>query len=163
MPTLVLLAGPNGAGKTTFINRFLRQRAEAVREPSAGGVTPSGLPRRVPRANLVAGGATQQQTQQGGPQVSRAPDDVRGRREDDVGAHPVVPAGDAEPVGQPLREPPLDPARGDGDELGCEGVVRRVGEHVGQGLDEPVGALRPVYVQHAPTSPWRPDPARSRR
>jgi len=28
-PTLVLLAGPNGAGKTTFINRFLRQRAEA--------------------------------------------------------------------------------------------------------------------------------------
>ena len=31
MPTLVLLAGPNGAGKTTFINRFLRQRAEAFR------------------------------------------------------------------------------------------------------------------------------------
>ncbi len=30
-PTLVLLAGPNGAGKTTFINRFLRQRAEAFR------------------------------------------------------------------------------------------------------------------------------------
>ncbi|MEI9965568.1 MAG: hypothetical protein WDM92_13770 [Caulobacteraceae bacterium] len=29
MPTLVLLAGPNGAGKTTFINRFLRERAEA--------------------------------------------------------------------------------------------------------------------------------------
>lgn len=29
--TLVLLAGPNGAGKTTFINRFLRQRAEAFR------------------------------------------------------------------------------------------------------------------------------------
>ncbi|PZU75427.1 MAG: Zeta toxin family protein [Brevundimonas sp.] len=28
---LVLLAGPNGAGKTTFINRFLRQRAEAFR------------------------------------------------------------------------------------------------------------------------------------
>ncbi len=30
-PTLVLLAGPNGAGQTTFINRFLRQRAEAFR------------------------------------------------------------------------------------------------------------------------------------
>lgn len=31
MPTLVLLAGRNGAGETTFINRFLRQRAEAFR------------------------------------------------------------------------------------------------------------------------------------
>jgi signal transduction histidine kinase len=60
-------------------NDALRQRAESVREPSAGGVTPSGLPRRVPRANLVAGGAQQQQVSQGGPQVSRSPDDVRGR------------------------------------------------------------------------------------
>ncbi|WTR18989.1 nitrate- and nitrite sensing domain-containing protein [Streptomyces sp. NBC_00138] len=60
-------------------NDALRQRAEAVREPSAGGVTPSGLPRRVPRANLVAGGATPQAAPQGGPQVSRAPDAVRGR------------------------------------------------------------------------------------
>jgi signal transduction histidine kinase len=56
------------------------QRAEQVREPSAGGVTPSGLPRRVPRANLVPGGATDQAPQGGGgPQVSRSPDDVRGR------------------------------------------------------------------------------------
>ena len=53
------------------------QRAESVREPKAGGVTPSGLPRRVPKANLVAGAAAQ--TPQGGPQVSRAPEDVRGR------------------------------------------------------------------------------------
>jgi len=53
------------------------QRAEQVREPRAGGVTPSGLPRRVPQANLVPGTATQ--TPQGGPQVSRAPEDVRGR------------------------------------------------------------------------------------
>jgi signal transduction histidine kinase len=60
-------------------NDALRQRAEQIREPSAGGVTPSGLPRRVPRANLVAGGAAPQQTPQGGPQVSRSPDDVRGR------------------------------------------------------------------------------------
>lgn len=63
----------------TSPNDELRQRAEQVREPSAGGVTPSGLPRRVPKANLVAGGATPQQAPQGGPQVSRAPDDVRGR------------------------------------------------------------------------------------
>jgi signal transduction histidine kinase len=53
------------------------QRAAKAREPQAGGVTPSGLPRRVPRANLVPGAA--QQTPQGGPQVSRAPDEVRGR------------------------------------------------------------------------------------
>ena len=53
------------------------RRAEQVREPTAGGVTSSGLPRRVPRANLVPG--TAQQTSKGGPQVSRAPDDVRGR------------------------------------------------------------------------------------
>ncbi|WP_326700055.1 nitrate- and nitrite sensing domain-containing protein [Streptomyces sp. NBC_01754] len=52
-------------------------RAEKLKEPKAGGITPSGLPRRVPKANLVEG--TAEQTQQGGPQVSRAPEDVRGR------------------------------------------------------------------------------------
>ncbi|MFH8408223.1 nitrate- and nitrite sensing domain-containing protein [Streptomyces sp. NPDC018019] len=54
------------------------RQAEQLRQPAAGGVTTSGLPRRVPRANLVAGTA-QQQSNQTGPQVSRAPDDVRGR------------------------------------------------------------------------------------
>ncbi|WP_430981005.1 nitrate- and nitrite sensing domain-containing protein [Streptomyces luteoverticillatus] len=53
------------------------QRAGQLREPKAGGVTPSGLPRRVPKANLVEGKA--EQTAQTGPQVSRAPEDVRGR------------------------------------------------------------------------------------
>ncbi|WP_338673140.1 nitrate- and nitrite sensing domain-containing protein [Streptomyces sp. SCSIO 30461] len=53
------------------------QRAEKLREPKAGGVTSSGLPRRIPKANLVEG--TAEQTPQGGPQVSRAPEDVRGR------------------------------------------------------------------------------------
>ncbi|MFI8520551.1 nitrate- and nitrite sensing domain-containing protein [Streptomyces sp. NPDC085481] len=53
------------------------QRAEKLRDPKAGGVTPSGLPRRVPKANLVEGQA--EHTPQGGPQVSRAPEDVRGR------------------------------------------------------------------------------------
>ncbi|MDH2394134.1 nitrate- and nitrite sensing domain-containing protein [Streptomyces sp. HNM0663] len=53
------------------------QRAEKLRDPKAGGVTPSGLPRRVPKANLVEG--TAEQTPQAGPQVSRAPEDVRGR------------------------------------------------------------------------------------
>ncbi|MET8803770.1 nitrate- and nitrite sensing domain-containing protein [Streptomyces sp. NPDC004546] len=76
-------AGTNGNGSTTGSWRtspndeFVRQ-AERVRQPAAGGVTTSGLPRRVPRANLVPGTAQQQQHQTG-PQVSRAPDDVRGR------------------------------------------------------------------------------------
>ena len=53
------------------------QRAEQLREPAAGGVTPSGLPRRVPKQNLVAGNA--RPTPQDGPQVSRTPEEVRGR------------------------------------------------------------------------------------
>ncbi|MEV7421850.1 nitrate- and nitrite sensing domain-containing protein [Streptomyces sp. NPDC091212] len=52
-------------------------RAEKLREPKAGGVTTSGLPRRVPKANLVEGAA--EQTPQSGPSVSRAPEDIRGR------------------------------------------------------------------------------------
>jgi signal transduction histidine kinase len=53
------------------------QQASQLRKPKAGGVTPSGLPRRVPKANLVEGAA--EATPQGGPQVSRAPEDIRGR------------------------------------------------------------------------------------
>ncbi|MFI9252674.1 nitrate- and nitrite sensing domain-containing protein [Streptomyces sp. NPDC053069] len=73
----------NGNGSTTGSwrtspNDELVRQAERVRQPAAGGVTTSGLPRRVPRANLVPGTAQQQQ-HQAGPQVSRAPDDVRGR------------------------------------------------------------------------------------
>ncbi|MEV7340165.1 nitrate- and nitrite sensing domain-containing protein [Streptomyces sp. NPDC093544] len=70
-------AAPQASWRTSPNDDLVRQ-AERVRQPSAGGVTTSGLPRRVPRANLVAGTA-QQQTHQTGPQVSRAPDDVRGR------------------------------------------------------------------------------------
>ncbi|WP_329378876.1 nitrate- and nitrite sensing domain-containing protein [Streptomyces sp. NBC_01351] len=60
-------------------NDELMRQAERVRQPAAGGITTSGLPRRVPRANLVAGTAQQQAEAQPGPQVSRSPDDVRGR------------------------------------------------------------------------------------
>ncbi|GAA2099300.1 nitrate- and nitrite sensing domain-containing protein [Streptomyces albiaxialis] len=52
-------------------------KAGQLRDPQAGGVTTSGLPRRVPRANLVEGAA--EESPQGGPSVSRAPEDVRGR------------------------------------------------------------------------------------
>ncbi|MFI8190464.1 nitrate- and nitrite sensing domain-containing protein [Streptomyces sp. NPDC085946] len=70
-------ASPSTAWRSSPNDELVRQ-AERVRQPAAGGVTTSGLPRRVPRANLVPGTA-QQQTRQSGPQVSRAPDDVRGR------------------------------------------------------------------------------------
>ncbi|MEV1049518.1 nitrate- and nitrite sensing domain-containing protein [Streptomyces sp. NPDC049916] len=70
---------PDGDGSDDWrsTNDERWERAEKLREPKAGGITPSGLPRRVPKANLVEG--TAEQTQQGGPQVSRAPEDVRGR------------------------------------------------------------------------------------
>ncbi|MFI6943592.1 nitrate- and nitrite sensing domain-containing protein [Streptomyces sp. NPDC050418] len=72
-------AGSNGGGDDDWqsANDVRWQRAEQLKQPRAGGVTPSGLPRRVPRANLVEG--TAEQTPQGGPQVSRDPEDVRGR------------------------------------------------------------------------------------
>ncbi|MFI7412422.1 nitrate- and nitrite sensing domain-containing protein [Streptomyces sp. NPDC049627] len=69
---------PASASWRSSPNDDLVRQAERVRQPAAGGVTTSGLPRRVPRANLVPGTAQQQQ-HQAGPQVSRAPDDVRGR------------------------------------------------------------------------------------
>ncbi|MFF8387425.1 nitrate- and nitrite sensing domain-containing protein [Streptomyces kanasensis] len=71
-------ADPAAAGWRPTPNDELVRQAERVRKPAAGGVTTSGLPRRVPRANLVPGTA-QEQPLQTGPQVSRAPDDVRGR------------------------------------------------------------------------------------
>ncbi|MFI9275396.1 nitrate- and nitrite sensing domain-containing protein [Kitasatospora sp. NPDC052896] len=53
------------------------RRAEQLREPSSDGVTLSGLPRRTPQANLVAG--TAEAAPLTGPQVSRSPEEVRGR------------------------------------------------------------------------------------
>jgi signal transduction histidine kinase len=67
----------NGTDDWRSSNDDRWQRAEQLKKPKAGGVTSSGLPRRVPKANLVEG--TAESTPQGGPQVSRAPEDVRGR------------------------------------------------------------------------------------
>ncbi|MFB7665710.1 nitrate- and nitrite sensing domain-containing protein [Kitasatospora sp. NPDC056138] len=53
------------------------RRAEQVRQPSTSGMTLSGLPRRTPQANLVSG--TAESAPLTGPQVSRAPEEVRGR------------------------------------------------------------------------------------
>ncbi|MEV2216524.1 nitrate- and nitrite sensing domain-containing protein [Streptomyces sp. NPDC050997] len=67
----------NGTESWRSANDARWQQASQLRKPKAGGVTSSGLPRRVPKANLVEGAA--ETTPQGGPQVSRAPEDVRGR------------------------------------------------------------------------------------
>ncbi|WP_406203374.1 nitrate- and nitrite sensing domain-containing protein [Kitasatospora sp. NBC_01560] len=68
--------GPTGAAWQSP-NDGAWQRAEQLREPSSAGTTASGLPRRVPKQNLVAGNA--KPTPQDGPQVSRSPEEVRGR------------------------------------------------------------------------------------
>ncbi|TGB15738.1 HAMP domain-containing protein [Streptomyces palmae] len=72
-------AGPGAAAEESWssVNDERWHRAEELREPKAGGITSSGLPRRVPKANLVEGAALS--SPQDGPQVSRAPEDVRGR------------------------------------------------------------------------------------
>ncbi|MFB7246411.1 nitrate- and nitrite sensing domain-containing protein [Streptomyces populi] len=71
------MSSGNAGGEWRSSNDDRWQRAEQLKKPKAGGVTSSGLPRRVPKANLVEG--TAESTPQGGPQVSRAPEDVRGR------------------------------------------------------------------------------------
>ncbi|MER5642810.1 nitrate- and nitrite sensing domain-containing protein [Kitasatospora sp. NPDC002227] len=69
--------GPSTSREWQSANDGDWQRAEALREPSSAGTTASGLPRRVPKQNLVAGNA--KPTPQDGPQVSRSPEEVRGR------------------------------------------------------------------------------------
>ncbi|MFG1698786.1 nitrate- and nitrite sensing domain-containing protein [Nonomuraea sp. NPDC049309] len=54
--------------------------AEAVREPTRDGVTPSGLPKRVPKANLVPGSADTSASPKGvSPMPTISPDRVRSR------------------------------------------------------------------------------------
>lgn len=47
--------GPGGDWRSSNDERW--QQASQLRKPKAGGVTSSGLPRRVPKANLVEGAA----------------------------------------------------------------------------------------------------------
>jgi len=68
---------PETDGDWASANDGRWEQASQLRKPKAGGITSSGLPRRVPKANLMEGAA--ETTPQGGPQVSRAPEDVRGR------------------------------------------------------------------------------------
>ncbi|MFE5583898.1 nitrate- and nitrite sensing domain-containing protein [Kitasatospora sp. NPDC056531] len=69
--------GPTASSAWQSPNDGDWQRAEQLREPSSSGTTGAGLPRRVPKQNLVPGNA--KPTPQEGPQVSRSPEEVRGR------------------------------------------------------------------------------------
>ena len=69
--------GPTASASWQSPNDGDWQRAEQLREPSSAGTTGAGLPRRVPKQNLVPGNA--KPTPQEGPQVSRSPEEVRGR------------------------------------------------------------------------------------
>ncbi len=76
-----------------------------------------------------------------------------GKREVDIGAHPVTaPGRHPEASREPLRQPPLDAAGGHGDHLGRHRVVERLENQVPQRLDEPVRPLCSMKVQHAPVS-----------
>ncbi len=68
--------------------------------------------------------------------------------EPDAGADPVAAArADPEPVGQPLREPPLDPLGGHHHHLVGERVVERGRQQLAEGVGELVGARSAVQVQ----------------
>ncbi len=61
---------------------FLPPAAESMRAPLAGGTTEAGLPRRVPRQNLLPGNVQEPGRDQAGSttsQLSRTPEEVRGR------------------------------------------------------------------------------------
>ena len=71
-----------------------------------------------------------------------------GRHEVDAGAHAVTAAGaHAEPVREPLGEPPLHAARGHDDDLARERVGERGDQQVREAVGERVGALGGVEVQ----------------
>ena len=71
-----------------------------------------------------------------------------GRHEVDAGAHAVAAAGaHAEPVREPLGEPPLHAARGHDDDLTRERVGERGDQQVREAVGERVGALGGVEVQ----------------
>jgi hypothetical protein len=79
----------------------------------------------------------------------RIPKEPPRRREVDVRAHPVAPPiPRPKPVRHPLREPSLHPARRHSDDLGREGIVRGIGQERAKRLDEAVGPLSSVVVEH---------------
>ena len=78
-----------------------------------------------------------------------AGDQRPGKREADVGAHPVVRSGrDAESGRQALGEPALDALGRHRDDLGRHRVVERLGHQLGQHRHQGVGAIGAVDVQH---------------
>ena len=140
---------------------------EEAREPAGHGVAAGGaVVGRVATAEVAAevveaGGAhrlvdhLEQRPRQpvGAPgvlgvAVEQHRDQRVGRHEVDAGAHAVTAAGaHAEPVREPLGEPPLHAARGHDDDLTRERVGQRGDQQVREAVGERVGALGGVQVQ----------------
>jgi len=70
-----------------------------------------------------------------------------GLEEPDAGADPVATSSDAEPVRQPLGQPPLDATRGNDHDLLGKGVAEGRREQVAERLRQQVGARCPVQVK----------------
>ena len=60
-----------------------------------------------------------------------------------------------EPIRHPLREPPLHAARRHGNDLRRERVGQRVGQERAKRLDQAVGPLSSMDVEHVGESAWR--------
>ena len=79
----------------------------------------------------------------------RAEDQPAREREVDVRADAVRPSRRRpEPRRKSLREPPLDPARRDGDDLRREGVLERLQQRLGEAVGETVGTFGSMDVKH---------------
>ncbi len=95
----------------------------------------------------------------GEPRILRRLDVGRGRhrgedqpareRKLDVRADAVCAAGRrAQPSGESLGEPPLDPASRDGDDLGRERILEWLEQRLGEAVGETVSALGSMDVEH---------------
>ena len=82
----------------------------------------------------------------------RVAGEAAGKWEVDVRADPVPPArAGTERDGEALAQPTLHSARRDGDDLGGERVVQGIAEQRAERVDETVGPLGSVDVEHRPT------------
>ena len=171
----VLLVGRRRGPSADLVGPVQRVAVEQVGEVTDGGEAPR-APQRVGGRRVAAEVLAQHGQPRlpesgiddveqrpdhalGPPRVGLRVDPRRGRhrvgdeavreREVDVRADAVAARGRRAEAGrQALRDPALDAARGHGDDFGCERVAGRPGEQVAQRLDEAVGAVGAMDVEH---------------